>query len=1166
MSDKDFKVKHGLSVADNIGVGTDSPSVSLDMSGRVDAIWLPSGNTASRPSGSNGMIRYNTTIGEFEGYSNSSGGWSILTLAGSSLDADFLGSQLPSYYLDLANATGNLPAGHFTNTSHGALGNGSLHAVANTTVNGFFSSTDKVLLDAIPAGANIFRAYGTLGTSDLNSVTTTGWYYQDTGANGSLANHYPVVNSAGALEVLNHNSGTFVYQKFHFYGGVNQGQVYYRAFYSGTWYAWRRMFDDLNLTQSTLNTLLGNANTIIVGTGALNSGSITNGFGNIDIGTSVYTGNGSSITSLNATQLLTGTIPNGRFPATLPTANGANLTDLTAGALIGTIPDANMPYWTRGTSSATDTSTDLNNISNAGWYSNLVGPTNTNIPAAGTFFIMNMSQGTNPNITQYAFPRLTDASDTTSSIWYRNRIGVLPGAWTAWQRVLKANEYGTVAFNAALTGTTGTFSGTLTSSQNFVSSTTTALLAATGTGQIILRPNGVAVSTNQAVLNTSGDLTLAGALAAGGAISGTTGTFTGAMGGTSATFSGLVSALNFASAGFYSTTSIVILAATGTGSVFIRPNGIANSTVGQTTFNSNGTITLQGGVIGTTGTFSSAVSGTTGTFSGAVSGTTGTFNGAVQSSQNFVGASATAVLATTTAGNVFLRPNGAGSTTGQAQLSSIGDLSLVGALVAGGAVSGTTGTFSGAVSGTTGAFSGNLTTNGQLSITSTGPYFRLTDSDSTGNSMIGYMEWRDSAATQLAYIGKVGNNAVMTFSNLMTGSNFLFQGESAATIAQLSKATGLLVSNVMNSGVSGVTAQAGSGAAAGVVGTSNNGSFIGRLGYNDLYAFHGTGPIYATSNLLTDQRVYANTGSNSAPSFAFNGGTNCGMLLTAGLDVAFSVVGFETARLSSTGLMVGVTQLINPGNAEYGWSAGKNGLMVASASGSQCFRFKRDADGTLGEFYSGTTSQGSISISGTTVTYGSFCGVHESQLVDGKKKELLRGTILESVDEMAEWYAVEYVDIDGNTIRDEEMAAGLSVGKSVKVEYQRKVEIAGEVVTNTHKAKGKVVILANDQLPKYKVSDTPKSKAVYGVFMTWDEDYLTTNDTKVASLGAYVVRIGKSIVVNRGDYIESAGDGTGRVQEDDILRSRTVAKVTSNKVIETFEDGSYLVPCTLHCG
>jgi hypothetical protein len=52
-------------------------------------------------------------------------------------------------------------------------------------------------------------------------------------------------------------------------------------------------------------------------------------------------------------------------------------------------------------------------------------------------------------------------------------------------------------------------------------------------------------------------------------------------------------------------------------------------------------------------------------------------------------------------------------------------------------------------------------------------------------------------------------------------------------------------------------------------------------------------------------------------------------------------------------------------------------------------------------------------------------------------------------------------------------------------------------------------------------------------------------------------------VVQKGDLLMSAGDGTAKPQGDDIVRSKTVAKVTSNHVTCTYADGSYCVPCVL---
>ena len=66
-----------------VGIGTDQPEVSLDLGGNTDAIQLPAGDNTARAAISNpfnGMIRYNTTDDQFEGYSGigAAGSWGAL--------------------------------------------------------------------------------------------------------------------------------------------------------------------------------------------------------------------------------------------------------------------------------------------------------------------------------------------------------------------------------------------------------------------------------------------------------------------------------------------------------------------------------------------------------------------------------------------------------------------------------------------------------------------------------------------------------------------------------------------------------------------------------------------------------------------------------------------------------------------------------------------------------------------------------------------------------------------------------------------------------------------------------------------------------------------------------------------------------------------------------
>jgi hypothetical protein len=108
---------------------------------------------------------------------------------------------------------------------------------------------------------------------------------------------------------------------------------------------------------------------------------------------------------------------------------------------------------------------------------------------------------------------------------------------------------------------------------------------------------------------------------------------------------------------------------------------------------------------------------------------------------------------------------------------------------------------------------------------------------------------------------------------------------------------------------------------------------------------------------------------------------------------------------------------------------------------------------------------------------------------------------------------------------------------------------------------------ANEQSTKTIVSTTVKSKAVAGVFDMYDtNDQNNPYDFYVAQSGDFVIRIAQGVVIENGDLLESAGDGTARPQTDDICRSSTIAKVTSNYVSTTYADGSYCVPCILMIG
>jgi hypothetical protein len=223
-------------------------------------------------------------------------------------------------------------------------------------------------------------------------------------------------------------------------------------------------------------------------------------------------------------------------------------------------------------------------------------------------------------------------------------------------------------------------------------------------------------------------------------------------------------------------------------------------------------------------------------------------------------------------------------------------------------------------------------------------------------------------------------------------------------------------------------------------------------------------------------------------------------------------------------------------------------------------------DGELINFRQNGTQEGSISVSGSTVSYNGFTGTHWSRFQDNSKPTILRGTVLETLDEMCDWYNLEFdvttttQDEDGNdveTVRTKKILHVLADGQS-----------EGDIVTYNHEGTDYQATIVKEGDVKHmmsKVSDTVDAKNVYGVFSAYDLDGEGYNDFYVASVGSFVVRIKANETIAKGDLLQSNGDGTAKVQIDDAVRSSSFAKVLSTTIIETYEDGSYLVPCSLMC-
>lgn len=252
--------------------------------------------------------------------------------------------------------------------------------------------------------------------------------------------------------------------------------------------------------------------------------------------------------------------------------------------------------------------------------------------------------------------------------------------------------------------------------------------------------------------------------------------------------------------------------------------------------------------------------------------------------------------------------------------------------------------------------------------------------------------------------------------------------------------------------------------------------------------------------------VQLNNGSTGNGPFIGSDGADIFCISTAG--------GAERVRVDAAGNLLVATTNTNPaGNNVVGVAVSAGGyISITRDSDNPILINRKTNDGTITSYQQDGTTEGSVSVAGNTVSYNAFCGSHWAQLIDNSRPAILRGTVLDTIDEMCEW----------------------------PNEPQ------------------------NHRLPRVKISDTPRSRRVYGVFMAWDEDDMATGDMYVTALGAYMIRV--SGLVQSGDLLESAGDGTARSQSDDIIRSSTIGKVSSTHRITEYDDGSYLVPCILMCG
>jgi hypothetical protein len=256
----------------------------------------------------------------------------------------------------------------------------------------------------------------------------------------------------------------------------------------------------------------------------------------------------------------------------------------------------------------------------------------------------------------------------------------------------------------------------------------------------------------------------------------------------------------------------------------------------------------------------------------------------------------------------------------------------------------------------------------------------------------------------------------------------------------------------------------------------------------------------ARLQMKSDTTVAVDIQANGATVFNENGlaandfrvesdGNANALFVDASADVTY--IGKNTGALGTVGFYFAAST----GNAEFTGNGSTDPLRINRLA----------SDGTLINFYQATSPEGSISVSGSTVSYNGFAGRHESS---GIATTTAKGTVVSTIDELDEYLSGPR---QGQTRADH---------------------------------------------AKVKVSNTVGDARVYGVV----DDFTDEGKLNTISVGIGSIKVTGACA--GGDLLESNGDGTAKVQADDIIRSKTIGKVT----IGDSNTGVKLVSCVLYCG
>ena len=392
------------------------------------------------------------------------------------------------------------------------------------------------------------------------------------------------------------------------------------------------------------------------------------------------------------------------------------------------------------------------------------------------------------------------------------------------------------------------------------------------------------------------------------------------------------------------------------------------------------------------------------------------------------------------------------------------------------------------------------------------------------------------------------------------------------------------------SNAQGVVVRGSNGGVLQIAGSSNdNAGFLGHIGFvnlanADVDASDADGQTKAFIRGLAVTSD-SNAGDDSGTSLQFAAAKEAESLVEVCRMHGGASVGESAVFATNNYALIGTDHVSTSDTVGVALCA--NSVFSANAIAIKAQRVGNNSNGDVIQIMRGTGSvQGTISVSGSTVSYNAFTGSHWSRLTDNSKPTILQGTVMETLDEMCDWYrakwSVKYTedDVTDDVYKESDIIpSGKELGdrkgtfkkddiKSSHVEYISLPDGKKDGDTFTHNSERYGTVTATIEKEedfkhvKCKVSDTAESKNVYGVFQSWDEDDDCVNDMYVNALGSAEVRVHKDQTISRGDLLTSNGDGTAK----NIIRTKTIGKVLTNIKQNTYEDGSYTVPCSLYCG